>query len=223
VDKYLKIAGKKHNVDFVQTDWVTLGTREFSGFVTKAAAAKPDVIFLILFGHEFLTMVRELHNFGLAPKVPIIQASGEGSDELVQLDAKNRENLWQGTQAYYAVGNPVARRFAETYEKRFHLPPGYRAITAYGMTRLVLRGIERANSAEPADVVRALEGWETEDWPGKVSILPRTHQTVRDFFVLRCKKPEQMKHAHDYAEVIAVGSTPLMPDELSECKDIGAL
>lgn len=223
VDKYLKIAGRKFGVDFVHTDWVTLGTREFSGFVTKAASVKPDVVFLILFGHEFVTMVRELHNFGLAPTVAIIQASGEGSDELSQLDAKNRENLWQGTQAYYALSNPVARRFAETYEKQFSLPPGYRAITAYGMTRLVLRGIERANSAEPADVVRALEGWETEDWPGKVSINAKTHQTVRDVFVLRCKPPAQMRHAHDYAEVMAVGSTPLMPDDLVECKDIGSL
>ena len=83
------------------------------------------------------------------------------------------------------------------------------------MTRLVLRGIERANSTEPADVIKALEGWETEDWPGKVWINPKTHQTVRDFFFLRCKRPEEMNNPHDYGEIVAMGSTPFMPDEFN--------
>jgi hypothetical protein len=53
------------------------------------------------------------------------------------------------------------------------------------MARLVLRSVECANSTEPADVVKALEGWETADWPGKMWINPQTHQTVRDYFFLR--------------------------------------
>jgi len=83
--------------------------------------------------------------------------------------------------------------------------------------------LEKANSAEPADVAKALEGWETEDWPGKVWINPKTHQTVRDYFFLRCKKQDEMKHTHDYADIVAFSSRPLIPDEFNECKDIGSL
>jgi branched-chain amino acid transport system substrate-binding protein len=91
------------------------------------------------------------------------------------------------------------------------------------MTRLTLRAIEKANSAEPADIVRALEGWETQDWPGRVWVNPKTHQTVRDYFLLRCKKPDQMKNQFDFADIVAVSNQPLMPDSLNECKDIGSL
>ena len=52
---------------------------------------------------------------------------------------------------------------------------------------------------------------------------PKTHQTVRDYFLLRCKKPDQMKHQFDFADVVAVSGDPRMPDTLNECKEIGAL
>jgi branched-chain amino acid transport system substrate-binding protein len=223
VEKYIKIAGQKHGIEFVGSDRMVLGTREFSGFVAKAAAAKPDVLCLLNAGQDVILSIREAHNFGLAPKVPIVNGWGVGVEDFVQLDPQNRDNLWVGTNAYYTVDTPVARKYAGTYQQKFGVPPGYAPNAAYAMTRLVLRGIERANSAEPADVVKALEGWETEDWPGKVWINPKTHQTVRDYFFLRCKKPEEMQHPHDYADIVAVGSTPLMPEEFNECKDIGSL
>lgn len=223
VEKYLRLAGQRHNIDFVGADRAVLGTREWSGFVSKATAAKPDVLCLLNAGQDVILSIREAHNFGLAPKVPIVIGWGVGTEDFVQLDPKTRENLWVGTNAYYTVNTPVAKKFADTYQKKFNVPPGYAPNAAYGMTRLVLRGIERANSAEPADVVKALEGWETEDWPGKVWINPKTHQTVREYFFLRCKKPDQMKHPHDYADIVASSSQPLMPDDVNECKDIGTL
>lgn len=223
VEKYIKIAGQRHNVDFVGTDRIVLGHREFSGFVAKAAAAKPDVLCLLNFGQDTVLSIREAHNFGLAPKIPIVHGWGSGVEDFLQLTPQTRENLWVGTNGYYTANTPVARKFAETYQKKHGVPPGYAPTAAYGMTRLVLRAIERAGSAEPADVTKALEGWETEDWPGKVRINPHTHQTERDYFFLRCKTPAEMKHPHDFAEIVAFGSTPLMPAEFNECKDIGAL
>lgn len=223
VEKYLKIAGERHQVDFVGTDRIALGHREFSGFVAKAAAARPDVLCLLNFGQDTVLSIREAHNFGLAPKVPIVHGWGSGVEDFIQLDHKTRENLWVGTNGYYTANTPVAKSFAEAYQKKHNVPPGYAPTAAYGMTRLVLRAIERAKSAEPADVVKALEGWETEDWPGKLRIDAKTHQTVRDYFFLRCKPEGEMGAPHDFAEIIAQGSTPTMPPEFNECADIGAL
>jgi branched-chain amino acid transport system substrate-binding protein len=223
VEKYIKVAGQKYNIDFVGTDRVVLGTREWSGFVAKAAAARPDVLCLLNAGQDVIISIREAHNFGLAPKVPIVIGWGVGVEDFVQLDAKNRENLWVGTNAYYTVDTPVAKKFAETYQNKFGVPPGYAPNAAYAMTRLVLRAMEKARSTEVVDVVKALEGWETEDWPGQLRINPQTHQTERNYFFLRCKKPEHMQHPHDYADIVAIGSTPLMPAEINECKDIGPL
>jgi len=200
-----------------------LGTREYSGFVSKAAAAKPDVLCLLNAGQDVIVSIREAHNFGLAPKVTLLNSWGVGTEDFMQLDAKTRENFWVGTNAYYGASTPVAKKMAEMYQAKYNAPPGYAPCAAYGMARLTLRAIEKANSAEPGDIIRALENWETQDWPGKVWVNPKTHQTVRDFFLLRCKKPDQMKHQFDFADIVAVSGDPRMPDTLNECKDIGQL
>ncbi len=223
VEKYTREAGAAHGIEFVGADRMPLGTREYSGFVSKAAAAKPDVLCLLNAGQDVIVSIREAHNFGLAPKVTLLNSWGVGTEDFMQLDAKTRENFWVGTNAYYGASTPVAKKMTEMYQAKYNAPPGYAPCAAYGMARLTLRAIEKANSAEPGDIIRALENWETQDWPGKVWVNPKTHQTVRDYFLLRCKKPDQMKHQFDFADVVAVSGDPRMPDTLNECKDIGVL
>lgn len=223
VEKYTREAGRRHGIEFVGSDRMVLGTREQSGFVSKAAAAKPDVLCLLNAGQDVLVSIREAHNFGLAPKVTLLNSWGVGTEDFLQLDPKTRENFWVGTNCYYAMNTPVAKKMTEMYQAKYNVPPGYAPCAAYGMTRLTLRAIERAKSAEPADIIKALENWETQDWPGKVWVNPKTHQTVRDYMLLRCKKPDQMKHQYDFADIVAVSGQPTMPDTMNECKDIGTV
>ena len=123
VEKYIKIAGQRHGIEFVGTDRMPLGTREFSGVVAKATAAKPDVLCLVSAVQDFILQVREAHNFGLAPKVALVQPWGLGSEEFAQLDAKTPENLWTGTNGSYTIDTPVAKKVTELYEKTHGIPP----------------------------------------------------------------------------------------------------
>ena len=34
---------------------------------------------------------------------------------------------------------------------------------------------------------------------------PKTHQTLRPYFFMRCKKKDAMKHPMDFADIIATG------------------
>jgi branched-chain amino acid transport system substrate-binding protein len=223
LEKYLRMAGQEQGIEFVGADRIPLGNREYSSFISKAAAAKPDVLGLCTAGQDSIQAISEAHNFGLAPKVPVVFTWGVGMEKFAQLDAKTRENMWVGTNAYFTIDTPIANRFNETYQKQYKTLPGYAPISAYAMVRLILRGIEKAKSGEPADVVRALEGWETDDWSGKVRITSDTHQTVREYFLLRAKKSGEMKNPTDYAEVVAGSGLPIMPADINECKDIGTL
>src|SRR5207302_5310994 len=72
VEKYVKEVGKGHGIEFVGADRYPLGEREFSNYVTKAAGNKPDVVAMINFGLDAVTGAREIFNFGLTPKVPLI-------------------------------------------------------------------------------------------------------------------------------------------------------
>jgi len=221
VEKYIKEVGKAHGLEFVGADRHPLGEREFSNYVQKAAANKPDAVAMINFGLDAVSGAREIFNFGLTPKVPLIMCWSSGVEELVQLTPEIRENLWVGSNFYYTADTPVAKEFVKNYSAKFGNPPGYAPSAAYSMTRLLLAGFDKAKSAEVQDVIRALEGIELDDIVGRMRMDAATHQNIRPYFFMRCKSKSAMKHATDFADIIATGDTPL-PKEYAACKDIGS-
>jgi branched-chain amino acid transport system substrate-binding protein len=221
VEKYIKEVGKTHGLEFVGADRHPLGEREFSNYVQKAAANKPDVVAMINFGLDAVSGAREIFNFGLTPKVPLIMCWSSGVEELVQLTPEIRENLWVGSNFYYTADTPVAKAFVKSYQAKFGNPPGYAPSAAYSMTRLLLAGFDKAKSAEVQDVIKALEGIEVNDIVGRMRMDAATHQNIRPYFFMRCKSKAAMKHPTDFADIIATGDAPL-PKEYAACKDIGS-
>ncbi|OGL12042.1 MAG: hypothetical protein A3J45_07525 [Candidatus Rokubacteria bacterium RIFCSPHIGHO2_02_FULL_69_13] len=222
VEKYIKEVGKTHGLEFVGADRHPLGEREFSNYVTKAAGNKPDVVAMINFGLDAVTAAREIFNFGLTPKIPLIMSWSSGVEELVQLTPEIRENIWVGSNFYYTADTPVAKEFVKSYQAKFGSPPGYAPSAAYGMTRMMLHGFDKAKSTEVPDVIKALEGIEVNDLVGRMRVDAKTHQTLRPFFFMRCKSKSAMKNPMDFADIIATGDTPL-PAAYAACKDIGSL
>jgi branched-chain amino acid transport system substrate-binding protein len=221
LEKYIKEVGKAHGIEFVGADRHPLGEREFSNYVQKAAANKPDVVAMINFGGDAVGSAREFFNFGLAPKVPLIMSWSAGVEELIQLAPEIRENLWVGTNFYYTADTPAATEFVKSYRAKFNIAPGYAPAAAYSMTRMLLAGFDKANSAEVQDVIMALEGLQINDIVGPMRVDGATHQTLRPYFLLRCKTKSTMKDALDLADIIATGDAPL-PKEYAACKDIGS-
>src|SRR2546425_8219839 len=221
VEKYIKEVGKTHGLEFVGADRHPLGEREFSNYVQKAAANRPDVVAMINFGLDAVSGAREIFNFGLTPKVPLIMTWSSGVEELVQLAPEIRENMWVASNFYSTADTPVAKKFVASYEKKFGNPPGYAPSAAYGMTRMMLHAFDRAKSVEVQDVIKGLEGIEVDDLVGRMRVDPATHQTLRPYFFMRCKTKSAMKHPTDFADIIATGDTPL-PKEYAACKDVGS-
>src|SRR6266566_8273392 len=187
VEKYIKEVGKTHGIEFVGADRHPLGEREFSNYVQKAAANKPDVVVMINFGGDAVAGAREIFNFGLTPRLPLIMSWSSGVEELIQLAPEIRENLWVGSNFYYTADTPVAKSFVKNYRAKFGTPPGYAPSAAYSMTRLMLAGFDKAKSSEVEAVIKALEGIEVNDLLGRMRVEPNTHQTLRPYFFLRCK------------------------------------
>jgi len=73
VEKYIKEVGKTHGLEFVGADRHPLGEREYSNYVQKAAANRPDAVAMINFGGDAVAGAREIFNFGLTPKIPLIR------------------------------------------------------------------------------------------------------------------------------------------------------
>jgi branched-chain amino acid transport system substrate-binding protein len=220
LEKYIKEVGKDRGLEFVGADRHPLGEREFSNYVQKAAASRPDAVAMVNFGADAVGAAREFFNFGLTPKVPLIMAWSSGVEELIQLAPEIRENLWVGTNFYYTADTPVAKAFVKNYQAKYGTPPGYAPSAAYSMTRMLLAAFDKAKSDDTQAVIKALETLEVDDLLGRMRVDPATHQTLRPYFFLRCKAKAQMKGELDLADIVATGDTPL-PKQYAACKDIG--
>lgn len=221
LQKYVEQLAPTYGLKVVGVDRHPLGHREYSSFITKAMATNPDAIYMINFGLDAITAVRQLHNFGFTPKKPVILSWSSGVEELVQMDPEMRANLQVGTNYYYTIDTPANRAFVAAYEKKSGgIPPGYGPAAGYGLMNMVLTGMQKANSTEPKKVIEALEGLKGHNFIGDFYINAKNHQTVRPYFVLKTKPASAMKNKYDFADIINVSSTE-QPKALNECKDIG--
>ncbi len=222
LEKYIKEVGKNHGLEFVGADRHPLGEREFSNYVQKAAANRPDAVAMINFGGDAVAGAREIFNFGLTPKVPLIMCWSSGVEELIQLSPEIRENLWVGTNFYYTADTPVAKEFVKNYRAKFGTAPGYAPSAAYSMTRLHARGLRQGEIRRGAGRHQGARRHRGERHRSGACAWtrPRTRRCGRIFF-LRCKPKAPMKDELDLADVIATGDTPL-PKEYAACKDIGS-
>ena len=163
---------------------------------------------MINFGLDAISAVRQMHNFGYTPKNPVIMSWSTGMEELIQMDAAMRANLIVGSNYYYTVDTPENKAFVEAFKKKSGgQPPGYGGGAGYGLMKMVLRGMKKANSTDPKDVIKALEGEKGKMFVGDFYINPRNHQTVRPYFIMRTKPENKMANKYDFADIVDVSST----------------
>jgi len=221
LQKYVEQLAPKYGLTVVGVDRHPLGQREYSSYITKAMAKNPDAVFMINFGIDAISAVRQLHSFGYTPKKPVILSWSSGVEELVQMDPAMRANLQVGTNYYYTVDTAENKAFVEAYKKKSGgVPPGYAPAAGYGLMKMTLLAMQKANNTDPQKAIQALEGLKGKNFVGDFEVTAKTHQTVRPFFVLRTKAEKDMKDKHDFGTIVDVSATP-QPADLNECKDIG--
>jgi len=221
LQKYVEELAPNYGLEVVGADRHPLGHREYSSFITKAMATDPDAIYMINFGLDAISAVRQLHNFGFTPKKPVVLSWSSGVEELILMDPEMRSNLIVGTNYYYTVDTPENKAFVAAYKKKSGgVPPGYGPGAGYGVMKMFLTGMEAANSTDPVKVITALEGMKGKNFVGDFMINARNHQTVRPYFVLKTKAKADMKDEYDFAEIVDVSSTE-QPGNMNECENIG--
>ena len=117
LQKYVEQLAPNYGLEVVGADRHPLGHREYSSFITKAMSTNPDAIYMINFGLDAISAVRQLHNFGFTPKKPVVLSWSSGVEELIQMEPEMRSNLIVGTNYYYTVDTPENKSFADLFQR----------------------------------------------------------------------------------------------------------
>ena len=211
-----KRKGKEFGVEDVGETKHPLGTSDYSSYMPRILAAKPDVLFLDNFGKDQLNSIKQATAFGLKNKMqlvcPIMLMSSR-----IGAGWEAYEGVIGGTSFYWEMDHPTAKAFVSAFQKANERPPIDYAGYAYGGVKELLMAVNRAKSMDPVAIAEAIENRTYDNYKGKQWWRPCDHQSQQDVFIIKSKKDSA---TYDVFELIST-----VPGEnerlLRTCTEIG--
>src|SRR5690348_14757514 len=136
-----------------------LGATDFTSYLIKAEAAKPDVLINLTDGQDLVNSMKQAAQFGLTKKFAI----GGGLSELEVLRALPsvaRLGWWTVEWWWDQPNTPHVKEWVAAYQKIHNdgTYPSARTWFGYAGLHSIALGVAKANSLESPKVARALEG-----------------------------------------------------------------
>ncbi len=180
--KYLKEL--QPDVEFLGSAFPKFGSEDFTPFINKVIAAKPDGVIVSLWGGDLVNFVRQANNLGFFnQKFKVLMTLGGAVEVLTALGDQMPEGLWVGTR-YWFMAKETAnnKKFVEVYKKRFGTYPSYNSQNAYAGIYVYKAAIEKAGSTDPDKIAAAMSGLTVTAPIGKFTLRAEDHQATVDGF-----------------------------------------
>ncbi len=208
---------KEKGIEHVGNSYHSLAEKEFSGYLTNAAAAKPDVLLILNFGGQCADTLRQAISFGMHKNMTILVAWASGLEQFESLGADLCEGIYFGAQYWHTVDSPLNRDLVKRSNDKFKANPNYSLAGSYICTKLMIEGIIKAGSAEPKAVIAALEGMKYAGLTGEEEIRKGDHQVIKNYYLLKGKARAKMANKDDFVDVISSGKS-FLPLDQTGCK-----
>jgi branched-chain amino acid transport system substrate-binding protein len=153
---------------------------DYTPFINKVIAAKPDGVLVSLWGGDLVNFVRQANNLGFFKQdFKVLMTLGAATEVLYALGDQMPEGQWVGTRYWFlANDSEVNKKFVAAYHGKFGKYPSYNAQNAYAGVYIYKAAIEKAGSIDPEKIVDALSGLTVEVPAGKITIRAEDHQAT---------------------------------------------
>lgn len=208
---------KEKGIEHVGNSYHSLAEKEFSGYITNAIAAKPDVLLLLNFGAQCADTLRQAVSFGMNKNMTILVAWASGLEQFESLGADLCEGLYFGAQYWHTIDSPLNRDLVKRSNSKFGSNPNYSLAGSYICTKLLIDGIIKAGTVDPKTVISALEGLKYQGLTGEEEVRKADHQVLKNYYLLRGKAKAKMQNKDDYVEILSSGKS-FLPIDQTGCK-----
>ena len=208
---------QEKGIEHVGNSYHSLAEKEFSGYLTNAMAAKPDVLLLLNFGSQSSDTLRQAVSFGMKNNMTILMAWASGLEQFDSLGADICDGVYFGAQYWHAIDSPFNKEFVKFVNGKLNMDPNYSLAGSYTCTKIMLDAITAAKSSEPQAVIAAMEGMKFEGLTGSEEIRKGDHQVIKNYYLLMGKAKAKMRNKNDYADIISVGKS-FLPLDKTMCK-----
>lgn len=212
-----KAVFKEKGIEHVGNSYHSLNEKEFSGYLTNAMAAKPDVLLILNFGSQSSDTLRQAVSFGMKKNTTLLMAWASGLEQFEALGADLCDGVYFGAQYWHGIDAPLNHDLVKRANARLKMNPNYSLAGSYLMTKIIADAIARAKSADPKAVIAALEGYKYDGLTGPEEIRKGDHQVLKNYYLLKGKPKANMKDKDDYADIVHFGKS-FLPLARTQCK-----
>ena len=149
-------------------DLTPLGTTDFSSYLIKAQAAKPDVIIFLTQGDDMVNALKQAVQFGLDKRFHLAGGQQE-LEPLEGLPPEARIGTWVFEWYWNQPGVPHVAEFVDTIKKKTGRVPTARTWFGFAATWSCALGANQAKSLEAVKIAKAMQGMKL---PPEVALMP---------------------------------------------------
>ncbi len=190
--KYFKerLAQVNPDAKFVDENWPKLGEPDFTPYITRLLAAKPDMIFSYLWGADLIGFIKQAKPYNLFERTQL--ATLLFMDDLKALGGEMPNGIIGQMRApFFAINNPRMDKFVKSYRARYDDYPADWAVMGYEGMQVLAQGMEKAGSTDSDAVVKAIESLTYEGLTGTITFRNEDHQGNVPSFIGRTTDSRQ--------------------------------
>jgi branched-chain amino acid transport system substrate-binding protein len=196
----------------VGSDLAPTGTTDFSQYITKMKAAKPDLVFHNLAGADVTNFLKQYAEAGMT-----IEVAGGVIDSAYAWPVGESLRGHFPIIWWHELKTPASIAWAARYVKRWGRPPDNQAYGDYVAVHAIAQAIDKAKSTDSTKLVQALEGHTLTSAMDGLKGRPLTfrawdHQLLQPMYVVAAKDKGKWKDKWDIFEII--GEVPGQNDSL---------
>jgi len=200
---------KKSFTDYIQAnggsvvgaDEVPVGTPDYSSFILKIRAAKPDVVIGGIAASDLTTFLKQWNELGMRGKIPFAEIA-VGNTDLWGVGPEAADGLFTLTWYYQNPNNPPEEKeMAALYAKKYNRPAADKAWMGWMAMKNLLDAIERAKTTDAAAIVNELETFTAKRGDLNVGYRAYDHQMTNRLLVASIKP--KITDKWDYFDVKA--------------------
>ena len=208
---------KEKGIEHVGNSYHSLNEKEFSGYLTNAVAAKPDVLLILNFGQHSSDALRQAVSFGMNKNMTILIAWASGLEQFESLGADLCDGVYFGAQYWHSVDTPANLDLVKRTQEKFKFNPNYSLAGSYICTKLMIDAIIKAGTVDQKAVIAAMEGMKYQGLTGEEEVRKEDHQVLKNYYLLKGKAKSKMKNKDDYADIVSSGKS-FLPVDQTGCK-----
>ncbi|PQO98594.1 ABC transporter substrate-binding protein [Massilia phosphatilytica] len=196
-----------------------LGATDYSPYLPRLMALRPDVIVFNNFGRDNQISIKQAGEFGLRNRTKFVTPVLTYTSR-VAAGARVYDGVVGGSSYYWAIESttPSARALNDRYRRAFNgaVPSDYGSM-AYSAVKSLLQAVKAAGTSDTEKVVDALTALRYDTYKGPQSYRACDHQAMQSVLVIQSKAAPQ--GSPDIFSVLQ--AVPASADALRSCAELG--